>query len=526
MSYDLMGRGWTARPIVRAAGPGMKAFSALAAALAVALALAACGKEGPPTPPLRAVPAPVKDLAVRQRGTHVLLSFTYPQTTPGGAALNGVTKVEVYEAVLQPPPPLKAPAKSPEEKKPGGGKAAGATAPEAGKAGAKAAGAGAGAGAAAAAEPGVASGTGSSAATSGAGGSATGGSGAGGSATGGSAATEPGAAGTPAGATAATTGKPATAPAPGSAAAPAMPSALDPRQYEGLAKVRLTLTSKDLGAATLGNQLIIDLPLPEPLPAATATAPAAGSGTAPGTTPAKVPPGATNAKAAGAATATATVGLTRDYAVRAYGPQGDRSAFSNQALLMPKEPPQPPDGVTVTPQADGILVVWKPVAAGGGYAVYRRAATERFSSKPLALVRAGESRHLDQTARFGQSYIYSVTTVDLKQPLVESAIKAEQEIHYVDVYPPPVPEEVVAVAEAGRARLVWRQSEAPDLAGYIVYRKGAAGDWARLTAKPIAATNYVDTAVVSGQTYDYRVTAIDQIGNESAPSAEVHVAVP
>ena len=138
MSYDLMGRGWTARPIVRAGGPGMKAHSALAAALAIALALAACGKEGPPTPPLRAVPAPVKDLAVRQRGTHVLLSFTYPQTTPGGAALNGVTKVEVYEAVLQPPPPLKTPAKAPDEKKPGGGKAAATTAPEAGKAGAKA----------------------------------------------------------------------------------------------------------------------------------------------------------------------------------------------------------------------------------------------------------------------------------------------------------------------------------------------------------------------------------------------------
>jgi len=193
---------------------------------------------------------------------------------------------------------------------------------------------------------------------------------------------------------------------------------------------------------------------------------------------------------------------------------------------VPKTPPQPPDGVTVGGQADGILVEWKPVADAGGYAVYRRAATDRFSSKPLALVRGAETRHLDQTARFGQSYIYSVTTVDPKQPLVESAIKAEQEIRYVDVYPPPVPEELVAVAEAGRARLVWRQSEAPDLAGYIVYRKGATGDYVRLTAKPIAATNYVDTAVVSGQAYDYRVTAIDQTGNESAPSAEVHVAVP
>jgi len=477
MSYDLMGRGWMARPIARAAGSGMKAHAFLAAALAVALALAACGKEGPPTPPLRAVPAPVKDLAVRQRGTHVLLSFTYPQTTPGGTALNGVTKVEVYEAILLPPPPKTPAEKKPAEKKPGGDKAAAATAPEAGKAGA----------AAKAGETGAAP-------------------------------TEKEAGKAGAATTTATTGAAA---AGASAAAPGTPSPLDPRQYEGLAKLRLTLTSKDLGAATLGNQLIIDLPLPEPPAAAPASA-AAAAPAAPGAAGAA---GAAKA-AAGVAAATAAAGPTRDYAVRAYGPQGDRSALSNQALLMPKEPPPPPEGVTVAPQADGILVAWKAATNAGGYAVYRRAATERFSSKPLALARPGETRHLDSTARFGQSYIYSVTAVDPKQPLVESAIKTEQEIHYVDVYPPPVPEDLVAVAEAGRARLVWRQSEAPDLAGYIVYRKGPAGDFARLTAKPIAATNYVDTAVSSGQAYDYRVTAIDQTGNESAPSAEVHVAVP
>ena len=67
----------------------MKAKLAVVATLAAALALAACGKEGPPTPPLRAVPAPSKDLAAHQRGNRVLLSFTYPQTTPGGSALNG-----------------------------------------------------------------------------------------------------------------------------------------------------------------------------------------------------------------------------------------------------------------------------------------------------------------------------------------------------------------------------------------------------------------------------------------------------
>jgi fibronectin type 3 domain-containing protein len=273
-----------------------------------------------------------------------------------------------------------------------------------------------------------------------------------------------------------------------------VPQPLDPRQFASLAKVRLTLTSKDLGAATLGNQLLVDLPLPEPLPAATA---------------ANVP--------------------VRDYAVRTFGPKGDRSELSNQALLAPKATPDPPATVTVGPQADGILVEWKAVPDAGGYAVYRRAATERFSHKPIALVKQPETRYLDQSARFGQSYIYSVTAVDAKQPQVESAIRAEQEIHYVDRYPPPVPEELVVVAEAGRARLVWRPSVASDLAGYIVYRRAATGpgrEWTRLTPQPITATTWVDTTVASGQTYDYRVTAIDQSGNESAPSVEARAAVP
>ncbi|MBV8201041.1 MAG: hypothetical protein JOZ15_10510 [Acidobacteria bacterium] len=446
---------------------------AVVAALVAALAAAACGKEGPPTPPLRAVPAPVKDLAAHQRGNRVLLSFSYPQTTPGGQALNGVTKVEIYEAIIQPPPPPKASGKT----------RAGSGTAGTGTAGKNTGGTGTGG-----AATGAASTAGAGATAGGAAGTAAGGVAA---ASPGSAGAAPGAAGTSLAGAAAGTAAAGAGTATATPAAAAAPESLDPRVFENLAKLRLTLTGKDLGSATLGRLLVADLPLPEPLPA------------------------------------TAEGGTTRDYAVRTYGPKGDRSALSNQAPLKPKAPPQPPEGVTAAGQADGILVEWKPVPGAGGYAVYRRAATERFSSKPLAVVRPPETRYLDQTARFGQSYIYSVTAVDPKQPLIESAIKSEQEIHYVDRYPPPVPEELVAVAEAGRVRLVWRQSEASDLAGYIVYRKGAAtGEFVRLTAKPIAPTSYVDTTVASGQTYDYRVTAIDQTGNESAPSVEVHVAVP
>jgi fibronectin type 3 domain-containing protein len=73
--------------------------------------------------------------------------------------------------------------------------------------------------------------------------------------------------------------------------------------------------------------------------------------------------------------------------------------------------------------------------------------------------------------------------------------------------------------------VVWRSSEAADLAGYLVYRRGPTGDLSQLTPQPIQATEYVDTAVAPGQSYTYRVTAIDQTGNESDPGGEVRATV-
>ena len=62
-----------------------------APALVWALVLAAgtlgvlgCGKKGDPAPPFRAVPAPIADLVVVQRGNRLLFQVTHPRTTVAG----------------------------------------------------------------------------------------------------------------------------------------------------------------------------------------------------------------------------------------------------------------------------------------------------------------------------------------------------------------------------------------------------------------------------------------------------------
>jgi hypothetical protein len=344
---------------------------ALAAALPLLLvSLAGCGKQGPPAPPYRAIPAPAKDLTVRQRGNQILLGFSYPKLTPAGAALGDVTGIEVWAAERP--------------------------APREGQ-----------------------------------------------------------------------------------------PQALDPREFNAVAKQGLALKAADLPGVTFGDRVLVTLPLTEPV-------------------------------------------QTRAifFSVRTLGPKGDRSEPSNQVALVPKTPPAAPQGVTTTPVPDGIQVEWPTTEGATGYSVYRRDSKDRIYTEPLHTAGPTETTWVDSSARYGQSYIYAVTALAQTTPAIESAIGSEHEVRYQDRFAPPAPEQLVALAEEGQVRLFWKSSNAPDLAGYIVYRRAAGGEFARLTAQPQTSLELTDRGLRKGQTFTYRVTAIDTTGNESTASNEVQANVP
>lgn len=269
------------------------------------------------------------------------------------------------------------------------------------------------------------------------------------------------------------------------------PAPLDPRAFQAASALKLKLEKQDVGPATFGNRILIPLTLPETAPA----------------TP-----------------------EVRYYAVRTTGPTGLRSDLSNQVAIVPGTPPAAPERLSVTARPDGVLVEWSGTEGAAGYNVYRRGADERSLGQPIHSAGPQERSWLDNTAQLGQSYIYGVTAVlgpvGGQDPLVESNVASEQEVRYQDRFPPPPPLELVALAEGGRVRLVWQATEAEDLAGYHVYRRGAEGDFVRVTQQPLQETELVDTTVSPGQTYSYRVTAVDQLGNESGPGAEVRASVP
>ncbi|MGB3564076.1 MAG: hypothetical protein WBH85_18215 [Thermoanaerobaculia bacterium] len=262
---------------------------------------------------------------------------------------------------------------------------------------------------------------------------------------------------------------------------------MDPREFAPQAHRRLMLEGEDLDAAVAGDRLAIRLPLNPPQP------------------------GGDEA---------------RVYGVRTVLGRRLISPFSNLVGIIPIPPPPPPRALEVTAEPGGVQLVWEAEETGTGFRIYRRDARNREYGTPIQVAPPETDRFLDRDARLDNRYIYTVTTVAEVEPLVESAIVLEQEVNYLDRFAPPTPDNLVALPEAGRVRLLWEPSGAVDLAGYLLYRRGPGDEVELLTPEPTIGLEFLDQDVVTDETFVYYVIAVDHTGNRSEPSREVEVRVP
>lgn len=91
------------------------------------------------------------------------------------------------------------------------------------------------------------------------------------------------------------------------------------------------------------------------------------------------------------------------------------------------------------------------------------------------------------------------------------------EISKVDLTQPDRVVGLSAAVDGGQVSLSWTANSETDLAGYFVERSDLFGSTTRLNSEPITDTVFVDQGVSDGQ-YEYRVYAVDLVGNESASS--------
>ncbi len=262
---------------------------------------------------------------------------------------------------------------------------------------------------------------------------------------------------------------------------------MDPREFASQAQKRVVLQGEVLDAAVAGDRLSIRLPLTPPQPRADEA---------------------------------------RVYGVRTVLARKLISPYSNLVGIIPIPPPPPPRALEVTAEPGGVQLVWEAEETGTGFRIYRRDARNREYGVPIQVAPPETDRYLDRGARLDNRYIYTVTTVAQVEPLVESAIAIEQEVNYLDRFAPPTPDNLVALPEVGRVRLLWEPSGAVDLAGYLLYRRGPRDEVELLTPEPTIGLEFLDQDVVTDDTFVYYVIAIDNTGNRSEPSREVEVRVP
>jgi hypothetical protein len=258
---------------------------------------------------------------------------------------------------------------------------------------------------------------------------------------------------------------------------------------------------------------------------------------------------------------------TRDvtYAVEVMNRDGRSAGLSNRVRIPAVPTLPPPADFTAQLTGDGVVLTW----SGAGetsvplsvlpsvqhrYRVYRRdlGAGKDVPAGEVSLGVAGPMRFLDSTFEWEKTYAYRIDVVSVVRwrasqcPPAQSDVKTfpecvneatvegddspEVKVVAHDVFPPAVPAGLQAVFSGEGQKpfvdLIWAPVTNADLAGYNVYRSDAGGAAVKLNSELVKSPAYRDTAVASGKTYVYSVSALDVRGNESAKSEEASETVP
>ena len=219
--------------------------------------------------------------------------------------------------------------------------------------------------------------------------------------------------------------------------------------------------------------------------------------------------------------AAAWTGKEAILAVRVLSARDKTVGWSNFVNLPVVAPPERPAEVHPEATAEGVRLTWR--ARGDSFRIYRRTASDPFA--PVATV--PQPSWTDAGAEFGKHYLYQVQSIVklANNAEAESEVSDEAGITPEDRFPPAVPAGLNAATGPNSIELSWEGNAEPDLASYRVYRSTGASPLGKI-GDPVVVPSYSDRDVEHGKTYRYAVSAIDQSGNESAPSGPVEATLP
>ncbi len=207
------------------------------------------------------------------------------------------------------------------------------------------------------------------------------------------------------------------------------------------------------------------------------------------------------------------------------------SELSNTVARTLLDVSAPVEKIEVTPTEKALELRWSPPGAMLGsrapstpssYRVYRSATGKPGSFQLLS--ETASSTYLDADFKFDRPVFYRVRAVFKEGGQVAESEDSEiAQVTPHDTFPPATPAGLSALYTSQAVELIWSANSEPDLAGYNVYRGEGAGPPRQINPELLRTPIFRDASVEKGLKYFYKVTAVDLVGNESPPSAEVAV---
>lgn len=205
--------------------------------------------------------------------------------------------------------------------------------------------------------------------------------------------------------------------------------------------------------------------------------------------------------------------------VRILNARGRPSAWSTFLPRTVQPPLAMPTDFRATPVAEGVRLEWK-APSESKFRIYR---TTGDQQTPAELATVETSEYVDGTSEYGKAYAYYVQGVN--GDAESDAASLPNPVTPVDTFAPATPTNVTASTGIGAIELGWERAAERDFKEYRVYRSTDEGRFEKI-AEGLEGPNYSDSKVEPGKRYRYRITALDQVGNESEPSVIVEAAAP
>jgi len=175
--------------------------------------------------------------------------------------------------------------------------------------------------------------------------------------------------------------------------------------------------------------------------------------------------------------------------------------------------PPAPTGLSANPANSEIDLTWNPSAGATSYSVYRGTAPGAEGATPVGTTTTDSFSDTGLTN--GTGYYYTVAASNTAGASAKTA--ETNTVPTAAVVAPPVPFGVVITPASGQINLQWTYEE--NATSYRVYRSTTPGGEGATPLATVTSSSYTDSAVTSGTTYYYEITALTGT-TESARSSE------